>query len=125
VIEKLRSLTSTQFTMFVFNLADLEGANKAEIERKIQVSLESVFDRQKPADRAKRVLKTDFQKLLALYFHQYQTQTGFAHERLAKKLDECEKVFLRHLGKDKVQYLRLLIAIAKLIQEKPKGLLVA
>jgi hypothetical protein len=125
VIDKLRSLLSTQYTIFIFTLADLEGANKAEIERKIQIAISDVFDRQKPADRAKRVLKADFQKLLALYFNQYQTSSGFAHERLAKKLDECEKVFLRHLGKDKLNYLRFLISVARIIHDKPKGLLAA
>jgi hypothetical protein len=121
--DQLRSLNTTAFTMLVFEFADLEGVNKAELEEKMRCPVVELFDKQKNADRAKRLLKSDFDKAVAIYFNNYQTSTGFAFDRLAKKLDECNKIFVRHLGKDKVSYLRLLINIAKLIQEKPKGLL--
>lgn len=123
MIDKIRSLNTTAFTMLVFEFADLDGVNKASIEEKIRCPLVELFDKQKNADRAKKILKADFEKAVALYFNNYQTSTGFNFERLSRKLDESEKVFLRHLGKDKVSYLRLLISIAKLIQEKPRGLL--
>ncbi len=123
MIDQIRSNVTTAFTMLVFDFADLDGVNKAELQTKIKCPIAELFDKQKNADRAKRALKADFDTLLALYFNAYQTSQGFAHERLAQKLDEAESVFMRHLGKDKVRYLRLLISIAKLINEKPKGLL--
>lgn len=121
--DQLRSLNTTAFTMLVFDFADLEGVNKTKLEEQIKHPLVELFDKQKNADRARKVLKADFQKLVALYFNTYQTPQGFAFDRLSKKLDASGPVFERHLGKDKVKYLRLLISTARIIQEKPKGLL--
>lgn len=124
MIEQIRTINTTTYTMLVFDFADLEGVNKAKLESQIKHPLVELFDKQKNADRAKKILKADFEKLVALYLNDYQTSQGFAFERLSKKLDENEKVFLRHIGKDKVKLLRLLISIARLTQEKPtRGLL--
>lgn len=124
MIEEVRTITTTGFTMFVFDFADLEGVNRDKLETRIKCKVEDVFDQQRNADRAKRVLKEDFRKLLALYFHAYQTSDGFDHGRLGLKLDEKYKVFERHLGKDKLRFVRLLIQLAQATKGKPRrGLL--
>jgi len=125
MIDELRSLSTTQFVMLVFEFSDPEDINKTQIEERIKCPLVELFDKQRNADRAKRALKSDFDKAVSLYFNSYQTSTGFAFDKLDEKLDEHGPIFIRHLGKDLVRYLRLLISIARLTKEKPKGLLVA
>lgn len=121
--DELRSLNTTAFITFVFGFADLEGVNRVRLEEKLKIPLAELFDKQKHADKAKRSLKGEFDTAVALYFHDYLTTTGFAADRLSLKLDASGPVFERHLGKDQVRYLRHLISTAKIIQEKPKGLL--
>lgn len=124
MIDALRSLATTEFTMLIFDHADLEGVNKREILEKIKCPLVELFDRQKNADRAKKVLKAEFSKAVALFLHGYLTSTGFDFSGLSKKIEEHHGIFERHLGKDQVRYLRLLINVARLSEEKPKrGLL--
>lgn len=124
MIDEIRANISTSYTLLIFDFADLEGVNKVKLEAQLKHPLVELFDKQKNADRAKKNLKADFRKLVALYFNEYQNATGFDFSRLQKKLDENESVFIRHLGKDKVRYVRLLISQAKIIQEKqPRGLL--
>lgn len=124
MIDQLRAHLSTSYTLLIFDFADLEGVNKTELEGQIKHPLVELFDKQKNADRAKKNLKDDFRKLVALYFNEYQNATGFNFSGLQKKLEENESVFVRHLGKDKVRLIRLLISLAKLVQEKqPRGLL--
>lgn len=125
MIDQIRSHVTTAYTMLIFDFADLEGVNKAKILETIRCPLVELFDKQKNADRAKRLLKADFNKAVALFFHDYQSSTGFDYDRLAKKLDQNQKVFERHLGKPNIRYLRLLITFAGLAQEKKqRGLLV-
>ena len=121
--ERIRSQITTAYTMLVFDFADPEGINKAEIESYARCPLLELFDKQKSADRVKKHMKADFPKALSVYFNQFQSRSGFDCEKLKLKLDGSEKVFLRHLGKDKVLYLKLLIFIAEALAEKPKGLL--
>jgi hypothetical protein len=112
--------------MLVFDFADPDGLNKTEIEECARCPIVELFDKQRSADRAKKWLKQDFEKALAVYFCQFQTHSGFDFKKLKAKLDSSEKVFLRHLGKDKVLYLRLLISFAEALAEpapKPRGLL--
>lgn len=122
--DELRSLNTTAYISLVFSYADLEGVNRVKLEERLKFPIAELFDRQKNADRAKRSLKSDFDKVVALFFHDFLTKTGFAADDLGRKLDASGPVFERHLGKDQVRYLRHLISAAKIIQEKrPKGLL--
>ena len=123
MIDQLRALNNTAYITLVFGFADLEGVNRLKIETQLKLPLSELFDRQKNADRAKRTLKGDFNKAVALYFHDFLSPTGFSAERLSQKLDASGPVFERHLGQDKVKYLRHLISTQRIIQEKPKGLL--
>lgn len=121
--DKIRTQVTTAYTMLIFDFADPQGLNKSEIEQHGRCPLVELFDKQKSADRVKKHMKADFSKALSLYFNQFQTTSGFDCLKLKEKLDGSEKVFLRHLGKDKVLYIRLLIFIAEALQEKPRGLL--
>lgn len=128
--DQINSHITTAYTMLVFDFADPEGANKTQIEEHARCPIVELFDKQKSADRAKRFMKDDFKTALAVYFGQFQTTTGFDHKALKAKLDAHERVFLRHLGKERVQYIRLLISVAELLAEnaqprilKPRGLL--
>lgn len=120
---EIRELVKGQFDGIVFDLADLEKANAAELTKKLSVPLEALFDRQKPADRARSSLKGDFKKLMALYLMSFEQSGRIDFDRLAQKLDGSEALFLRHFGKDRVRMLRFLIHLAFLAKEKPKGLL--
>ena len=126
IAEKLNSFVTTSYSMLVYGFHDPDGLNKNDIEERARCPIVELFDKQRSADRAKKWLKEDFEKALAVYFCQFQTHSGFDFKGLKSKLDASEKVFLRHLGKDKVLYLRLLISFAEALSEpapKPRGLL--
>jgi hypothetical protein len=123
VNDLIRKDLNDKFTELVFDFADLEGINPKAIEEQIKCPLVELFDKQKNADKAKKALKADFNKAVALYLAAYQTSSRIDFSALSKKLDECEKIFMRHLGKDTLRYLRLLTDFSKYIKEKPKGLL--
>lgn len=109
--------------MFIFDFGDPGEVDKSKIEEQIKCPLTEIFNSQKTIDRAKKMLgKQGFNELLAVYFSQFQSQDGFKFKILGEELDKNKKVFLRHLGKDKMNYLSLIISTRKAIETK-KGLL--
>ncbi len=61
--------------------------------------------------------------MLSVYFAGFQNQDGFDYNKLGSKVLKHKKTFLRFLGKDKVNYLTLLINTMMTLQEPKKGLL--
>lgn len=122
-MDRVRSKTVNAYTMLVFDYADPEGINKAEIESRIQCPICDLFDKQKSVDRAKKVLKGDFNKCLALYFNQFQNSNGFDGPALKTKLEKFDKNFIRHLGKDRFNFLSFLCQLMIELEVKPRGLL--
>jgi hypothetical protein len=123
ITDSIRKELGDAYSALIFDYSDLEGLNPKALEEQMKCPLVELFDKQKNADKAKKVLKADFNKAVALYLATYQASSRIDFARLREKLDECEKVFLRHLGKDTLRYLRLLTDFSRHIKEKPKGLL--
>jgi hypothetical protein len=110
--------------MFIFDFGDLSSANKEKISEAMGCPICDVFKTQRQADKAKKILgKSGFGKMLTLYFNQFQGKDGVDFKKLDAEISKNKKVFLRHLGKDKVNYLSLMISIAQSIESKKRGLL--
>lgn len=124
MIDKVKSNLTNYYLMFVFDFGDPADCNKAELAQKIGCPIVEVFKSQRTADKAKKVLgKKGFGEMLVCYFSAFQSQDGVKFKELEKELASNRKVFLRHLGKDKVNYLNLMISVSGSIEEKKRGLL--
>lgn len=123
--EQIKSNLTTAYLMFVFDFAD-PSFDKGPLLEKLGVDLAELFDKQKSVDHAKKEMsKDDFQKILSLYFNQFQSGDGLAHSQLADKLEAHKANFQRHLGKDKLAYLGLILKLMKTLEVKKRGLLAA
>lgn len=123
--ERIKSNLTNAYLMFILDFADPSSLDKAKMEEEIKCKIEDVFKAQKTADRAKRILKARFASLLALYFSQFSGKSGLDYVRLDEEILKNKKHLLRHLGKDKVAYIQLVVGLMKsLDQGQPKkGLL--
>ncbi len=126
VNDKIKSNLTTSYMLFVFDFGDPSNVNKESLEKQIECPIVDVFSSQKKTDNAKKVLgKENFNKLLAAYFSQFQTQDGFNYKTLGEELVKNRKVFIRHLGKDKCSILALLVKVMEALGEPKRGLLSA
>lgn len=124
MIDQIKSNLTNQYLMFIFEFADPSSVNKEELALFIGCPIIEIFKSQKMADKSKKLLgKTGFGKALVCYFNQFQSQDGIDFKKLEKEITQNRKVFLRHLGKDKVNFLTLLIKISDTLEPKRKGLL--
>lgn len=124
MIDKIKSNLTNSYLMFVFEFADPSTVNEQELSAFIGCPVIEIFKSQRAADRSKKVLgKASFGKALVCYFGQFQSSDGVDFRRLGHELTKNRKVFLRHLGKDKVNYLSLLIKINESIEPQRRGLL--
>lgn len=126
MIEQIKSNLTNHYLMFVFEFAAPESVNKDELTMELGCPVIDIFKSQRKADLSKKSLgRQKFGKVLMLYFDQFQSHDGIDFKRLEQELTQNRKVFLRHLGKDKVNYLSLLIKIADTLEPKRRGLLSA
>jgi hypothetical protein len=124
MIDKIKSNLTNHYLMFVFDFADPTSVNAKEIAEFIGCPIVEMFKSQRTADKSKKVLgRAGFGKALVCYFNEFQGRDGVDFKRLEQELTENRKVFLRHLGKDKVNYLTLLISVNESIEPKRRGLL--
>lgn len=121
--EKFKSQVSTAYMLWVFEFADPTALKKDELEAEIKCPIAEIFDSQKNSDRAKKILRDRFPRAAALYFGQYLTGAGFDYRALKEKMTPNEKHFVRHLGKDKYKYLKLLVNLMDGLEETRAGLL--
>ena len=122
--DKIKANLTNHYLMFVFDFGDPEAINKEELASAIGCPIDQVFKSQRQADKAKKILgKSGFSKMLYIYFDQFQSQDGINFKNLESAIRDNKKVFLRHLGKDKVNYLGLMISIYGSLNETKKGLL--
>jgi hypothetical protein len=122
--DKIKSNITTSYMLFVFDFSDPSNVEKANIEKEIKFPVSEVFDSQKKADSAReRLGKAGFNKMLSVYFASFQTSDGFDYDQLGAKVMKQKKVFLRFIGKDKLNYLTLLINTMTTLKEPKKGLL--
>lgn len=126
MLDQIKSNLTNSYLMFVFDFASPESVDKQALCQALGCPVIEVFKSQRKADLSKKALgRVEFSKVLMLYFDQFQSHDGIDFRRLDKELAENRKVFIRHLGKDKVNYLSLLIKINEAIEPKRKGLLAA
>lgn len=126
MIDKIKSSLNTSYMLFCFEMGDSSSIDKETLVKSIGCPLDEIFDSQKQCDLAKSKLgKSEFQKILSLYFASFQTGDGLDVSGLDAELKANKAVMLRHLGKDKMAYLQLIIATFKSANEieRRKGLL--
>lgn len=82
-----------------------------------------IFITQRATDKAKAQLGKDFSKAMRMYFDSFLVDGDFASKRLKTSMQPYEKNFLRHLGKDRLAFIKLLIEVADNCEEKRRGLL--
>lgn len=124
MIDELKTKLTTAYMMFVFDFSDLEQISSKAIDDKLPCSLSDLFKTQKTSDKARKLLKNDFRKALALYFSKFQCSDGFDYSGLSKLIDSKEPILVRHVGKDRTAYLKLMVSLMKSLDKKPKrGLL--
>ncbi len=122
--DKIKSNVTTSYMLFVFDFADPSRVEKSNIEKEINFPVNEVFSSQKKADTAReRLGKEGFNRMLSVYFSSFTTSDGFDYDRLGKEVLKHKNVFLRFLGKDKLNYLTLLINTMLSLKEPKKGLL--
>ena len=94
---------------FVKDFADPSSIVKSVVEDKIKCKIEDVFNSQKQIDYAKSVYgKKGLKTVIALYLDHFQGKTGLNAHALDFALKKNGKHILRHLGPDKVQFLKLM-----------------
>lgn len=131
--EQIKANLVTSFMLFVSEFGDVSKEERKALEAKVlekaeryklkNWSIDTLFSCQKNADIGRRILGRDFQKAIALYFNRFVTRDGVDHESLERTLVKCEKIFQLHLEKSAIRYLRLLVKLMSLVEQKPKGLL--
>ncbi len=123
--DKIKSNITTSYMLFVFDFGDPSSVDKSQIEVEIKGPVSEVFSSQKKTDSAKKTLgKSGFDKMLSIYFSSFQTQDGLKYDSLENELLKNKKVFLRHLGKDKLNFLNLIVSVMKAgAGESKRGLL--
>lgn len=122
--DKIKSNLTNSYLMFVFDFGDPAHCDKAALAQAIGCPIIEVFKSQRTADKAKKVLgKRGFGEMLVCYFSAFQSQDGVKFKELERELITNRKVFLRHLGKDKVNYLNLMISVSGSIEPAKRGLL--
>ncbi len=122
----IKSNLTNAYMMFVMDLADLSVCDQKQIEKDIKGKVSELFDTQPNGDRAKRYLKAQFGRVLALYFNAFNGSDGLNYVRLSHEMTKNRKHMLRHLGKDKFSYLTLITQLMASVDDKSKkGLLFA
>lgn len=124
--EKIKSSLNTSYMLFCFEMGDPSSFNKESLLKTLVFPLDEIFDSQKKCDQAKSKLgKSEFQKVLSLYFSSFQSSDGLDVKGLEAELKQNKPVMLRHLGKDKMAYLQLILSTFKAANEveRRKGLL--
>lgn len=119
--DKIKTQLTTAYMMFVFDFAD-----PSLVELDLSFEIATLFDTQKLADKTKKIFGRDgFKKILSLYFNQYQTGIGLDVDSLSDSLVRNKKTLTRHLGKDKVTFLALIVTLMRSLdhQAPKRGLL--
>lgn len=126
MIDQIKSNLTNCYLMFVFDFADPSSVNSKELCDFMGCPVMEIFKSQRQADKSKKLLgKAGFGKALVCYFNEFQSHDGVNFKALERELNANRKVFLRHLGKDKVNFLNLLIKINEAIEPQKRGLLSA
>lgn len=127
-MNKIKASLEKAFSDFTKDFADHKVLAKHVVEEKIKCKILDVFSSQKSIDYAKSVYgKKGLNSVIALYLSQFQGKLGINYHALDTELKRNCKHIQRHLGPDKLQFLKLLVMLLRDIdaqKEKP-GLLYA
>lgn len=124
-MQKIKTDLTQAFYSFMMDYASPASIAKNVVEDKIECPIIECFDTQKRADHAKQVYgKKGMSLVIALYLNQYRNDKGgIESERLANDLTRNHKTLVRHLGKDRLEHLSLIVNLLKTFEEPKKGLL--
>lgn len=109
--DRINSLANNAYLMFVFDFADPSAIDKEKILPDLLAK--GLFDSQKTADKVKRHLKNDFNQALSLYFNQFNKGGRVDVDALDSSIVRGKKTMLRHLGKEKLNYLSLIVSLLR------------
>lgn len=125
MIEKIKSSITSSFLNFLFDYADPSLVNKDAISKALGFPIEELFSTQKRADQAKTLGRETFNKSVSAYFSRFQNSDGVDHKKLGQEIVKNKKILIRHLGKDKLIYLQLIVSVlgAEPEMQKKRGLL--
>ena len=117
----LKNLESA-YDDFIKDFADPKSLVKSVVEDKIKCKIEDVFNTQKQIDYAKSVYgKKGLKAVIALYLSHFQGKTGINHHGLDVAIKRNNKHLLRHLGPDKVQFLKLMALLLLDLEKEALG----
>lgn len=121
--DRIKSLANNAYLMFIFDFADPSMIDKEKILPD-QLAKE-LFSSQKIADKVKRHLKNDFNQALSIYFNQFNKGGRVDIEALENAMLAGKKTMLRHLGKERLNCLNLIVSLLREVDKSypKKGLL--
>jgi hypothetical protein len=126
--DKAQSILTAGMAMLPYKFFDLEDAlrTKSELESRFEIEVPALFHSQRKLDKIKNSGRRNFHALCALYFSSFNGPRGFDLSRLENDLLKHKSVMERHLGKEFLFTLDLLVKVQKEIEPKqaaPRGLL--
>ena len=123
MIDELKSNITNSFLTFVHDFADPSTIDKSQLEKKAEMKIGVILQKQANADIAKKRLGSDFNKAMALYFDRFLTSDGVDAYALNSELVKYAKVYKLHVRKENFRYLKLISSLGLVLDSKPKGLL--
>jgi hypothetical protein len=118
----IKSVITTCYSNFISDFSDPLKVDKDALEKDIGCAVKDAFKSQNTADKARTVLGKDrFKDLISLYLNNFYMNDGIDLSGLSNVVES--KVMVRHLGKDKLNVLNLIIKLSRLTEEKKAGLL--
>lgn len=123
------SVLTSGLSLLPYKFFDLEDAlrTKGELESRFEIEVPQLFHSQKKLDKIKSHGKRHFNALCALYFSSFNGPRGFDLSRLESDILKHKSVMERHLGKEFLFAIDLLVRVQKEIEPKqaagPRGLL--
>lgn len=126
--DKALSVLNAGLAMLPYKFFDLEDAmrTKSELESRFDIQVPALFHSQRKLDKIKSSGRRHFNALLALYFSHFNGPRGFDCAALERDVLKHKAVMERHLSKETLFLLELLIKTQKEIAPKkpaPQGLL--
>ncbi len=115
---------NTSYMLFVFEFSDPSKIDHEKLTKDLTFPLAYLFKKQKHLSDARKVLgKEDYKRLFAVYFNQFKDISPQLAKDFHQEIEEHKQVFLRGIGKDRLETLTKLVSKMSQTSEKRKGLL--
>ncbi len=122
--QKIKDGLTTSYMLFVFDFGDPAAVDREAVEKQIGLPIAKIFDTKPGYHRTiQRLGRTKFNKVMALYFSDLRTKEGIDADKLGERMAKGQEMLKRHLGKEVMIYLSLLLSVSRAISEKRQGLL--